>query len=311
MLAKKDIEYVHDHFGVYDHDWRWYANFLGEPYFIGDTIVYFDGMTIYACAFSLRNLKLETPIERICHLLSSNAVFQGAKGIDIWGRFLEPPEEIQIADQTFQQHSFVDYQVDNHDVAVCIGDFSYEKLRKARLAKNAVRNKAIVTRIVSRHFFSYRHIELLDYWFKTHDISFPHTAFALSIFSFAKQKDVFLIESYAGNLLKGFAILSIPSRLRAVITQAFFENEPGQRYADSVMVEAIAYCVQNNIEYLHLGYSQTGALLEFKKKWGANWKSPPYREVFYTNSPLLGDHFSLGTYPWFLRILRNQFKKEW
>lgn len=310
MLAKENIEYVRDNFGIYDHDWRWYANFLGEPYLIGDNIVYFDGTVIYVCAFSLKDLQSEIAIEKIGHLLSSNTAFQSASGIDIWGRFPVPPEEIQIWDKIFKQYSFADYQANNRDVAICIKDFNYENLRKARLAMNAVRNKGLTMRVLKKDFFSYRHIQLLEHWFETHNISNTHSAFAISVFSFAKQEDVLVIESCIGNELKGFAILSLAGRRRAVISQAFFQNEPGQRYADSAMVEAIAYCERNNTEYLHLGYSQTKTLLEFKKKWGANWKGPPYREVFYTNSSLLGNHFSIGTHPWFLRILYNRFTRN-
>jgi hypothetical protein len=90
MLADLTIDWVDNHFNIYDHEVRLYSEALGEPYLIDDVIAYFDGIGLYIRAFSLTDERSEIDASRMLSILKRSQSEMGgvrARFINIWGRF--------------------------------------------------------------------------------------------------------------------------------------------------------------------------------------------------------------------------------
>jgi hypothetical protein len=310
MLAQDQIEIISKGFGVYDHDWRFYAEFLGEPYFINDVLVYFDGEIVFICAFPVGDVWREMSVEEIEAILNSKGEFQRAKGVDVWGRLSNMSEELRVGSGSLAQSARFDYDPHYFDVAISVENFDYQANFKARLARNAAANQGLTTQVTQRSNFTARHIQLIRHWMSTHDVSAIHTSFAIAINSFIKQHDVYLVEVYEREDLNGFAVISLPTEDKAVMTQCYFENRPGKRFADSTMAACLEFAGSRGIRRLHLGYSASDSLLRFKRKWGADWNGPSFREAFYVISAEIAKRFQSGFHPWCGWLLAQQFDRH-
>jgi hypothetical protein len=296
--------YISNHIGVYDHDWRFYANFLGEPYLIDDTLVYFDGMIVYICAFHLKDIWAEYQPRALEAILSSPA-FSDARGVDAWGR-ITIEEEISVGrERPLPRIELTDYDPLKVDATIDLASFSWEREPSARKARKSASNKGLLVRVVRRHALSANHIKLMQYWHETHDVSVVHGAMAASIASIVRESEVYLVESYMKDELVGFAVLSFPSPHHAVALQSFGRNLPGGRVGDSLKSGTIQFAIEQGAQTLHLGYSASSSHLAFKRKWGARIDGPPYREAFYTDLAGLASLFRTGRYLWQLRLVKG------
>ncbi len=89
MLAGDQADYVSERFGVYDHYWQYYANFLGEPFLLADLLVYTDGQMLYICAYPLRDVRISVS-QSVLQDLLFHPLFSTVRGVNIWGRFDVP-----------------------------------------------------------------------------------------------------------------------------------------------------------------------------------------------------------------------------
>ena len=87
MLDVNEQRYIADNFGVYDHNWLIYTDFLGEPFLIDNCIVYFDGTVLYICAFQLKAPHEPLDANIVIDKALSSKKFCGCKAIDIWGNY--------------------------------------------------------------------------------------------------------------------------------------------------------------------------------------------------------------------------------
>lgn len=306
MLAAEDLERLAKCCVLYDHNWRFYAQFLGEPFLLGQLLCYFDSRILYVCCFPLDDPWREVSLPELEAVVFRPGTFAGTEAIDLWGRIQEPPTYVSLGGRGLSRVKEVGYDDDLRDHALDVTNFSYAYQRAARLARNAALNRGLSTMIVQREYLNAEHIECIEEWFGFHTVHPTHSSFALSVGGLLRDPQVYLVEGYQRSSLAGFAIISLLGEEEASLNLAFYRSSLFPRVADAVMAKIIEFLRGQGRRRLFLGYSSTEGLRRFKTKWGGLPSGPPYREVFYAASEEWASRLRSGYFPWRERLLRHQ-----
>lgn len=306
MLSSTQENYIYRSAYLYDHDWQFWSEFLGEPFLIDDCFAFFDGEILSICTFSLSDPSYEAHLQDIERILKSAPQFAAATGLRLWGR-LRFGRDTKIA-QHYRCIEWFDYYESDCDLAIPLGEFSYATNRGARLARNAAQNKRMDARISKLQYLTTEHIAIIKEWIESNRVSRPAASIALSTQGLVKLPHVYVAESHCGDSLLGFSLISLPGQQLAVLLQSFMRVIPGSRIGDSLMVQAIEFSRKQNIARLHLGYSATESVRRFKEKWGATWRGPGYRYVAFSSSPNTTRLFQKGEYLWRDRLVAMLFQ---
>lgn len=280
MLDQANVQRLLREFRLTDQAWTLYAPTLGEPHLLDDVLLYTDDVVTHVCAFPLGNAARElspSDIERLVELLPTDYL----RAINVWGRFTAAPEQLRIRGRVFERRQFADYSPHRVELAIPIDLQTLEKEAAIRRVVSKIRRSALETEVVARPHLSAAHLRLIREMLATHDVIPFDVALILSIPALVRDPDTLLVEVRRERQLKAFAILWLPATDRAVSAWSFSRHEPGARYADAAMEASIRFCAANGKRYLHLGYSETEGIWNFKKKWGATVEGPAYRDAFY------------------------------
>ncbi|MEJ0061753.1 MAG: hypothetical protein WDO70_00745 [Alphaproteobacteria bacterium] len=310
MLTAAQIDDIDHAFGVYDHDWRYYAEFLGEPFLLGDCLAYFDGALLYYCAFPLSDCRKPVGRDQVLRSVEDFPFRRATRGFDIWGRYEDLPPELAMGGA--EPLSLVT-QFDEStatDAVIDLASFSYDTNREARLACNAARNKNIAVDILRRERLNAEHIMLMEAFFPAHEISPLHASFYLAIPALMKNPNIYLAEARQDGILKGYAVLSLINVEAASMPIGFYVKETGSRAADAVFAAMIAWGQARTLRRLHVGYSETDSLRNFKRKWGAATDGPTYRESRFAADTDLARYMKDGSHPWRERIYQSVIAKN-
>lgn len=292
-------------YAVFDHNWRYYSEFLGEPYHVGDFLLYFDGTVLYICAFRLGQPEVPCTLAELSLLLHSRAAFASARLVNVWGNF-SPPQSIAIGGIEHPIISDTGVNNDAYSVAIPITCFSYDKLPRARMSYRLAKNRGITTQVRRLTSLSAEHLSLITEWQSIHIISQPHRAMALATNAYLKMDDVYVVEASSGHGLVGFSVLGTYSCGTGFLVSSFTRNVPGGRVGDALKIQEIEFCRSARVHTLHLGYSATTSLLAFKQKWHAITASPPFREAFFTCHDAMRQMVSDERFLWCHRLLGGQ-----
>ena len=71
MLSVCDQDRIAQEFSVYEHEWRFFSGFLGEPFLLNNCLVYWDGTTANVCAFPLGESQESIGASEIDRMLSA------------------------------------------------------------------------------------------------------------------------------------------------------------------------------------------------------------------------------------------------
>lgn len=301
MLSKKEQDYIWANASLYDHDWRFWSEFMGEPYLINDCLVFYDSRVLYICGFPFQKITQELTTKHIRSILDAKRNFSKAEGIRIWGRTSFGQEDSFI--DGFRCIEWLDYYDSDSDMAIELEKFTYDRYIKARLARNAALNKGYKSSVKKRKYLTADHIQIITNWAEFHDISSAAASIASSIQGLIKTPRVCLIEARFKGSLVGFLVLSQPGKGIAVVLQSFALDISGRRAGDSLMVEAIKYLEEKGVIRLHLGYSATESIMAFKKKWGCTWNGPGYYYITYSSSEEMTALFIDGRFLWRDRLV--------
>jgi len=301
LLAESESRLVAEGFGVYEHDWRYFSSFLGEPFLVGNLLAYFDGSFLYICCFPLGDVETEVSADELMHVASQQE-FQAAGAVDVWGRFAAV-DTLRLQSRRLPRIKYTDYAPSSFDVYIDLRTFDRQDVRGARLAWNAVRNRGVVGRATSLDYLDAEHVVLVEDWLRAHDISSVHASIVAGLTAEIRAQQAVVFEALADDgAIIGFAITTVCSRDVAVLHHLFSNNAKGSRAADCLLGTAIDFFQNQGIRRLHLGYSYTSSLLRFKRKWGAVNECPRYREAFYTDSSTLGGLIRVGQFLWASRV---------
>jgi hypothetical protein len=309
MLAERDINRIRSEFQLFDHNWRFYSSFLGEPFLVGDLLTYFDGAILYVCGFPLGDC-LRTISQAEIERVLREREFRGVSMVDIWGRLPDSLDLVRPFDgEPMQRVQFEEYAPNICDLAIPITSFSFDTHPKARLRRNSGRNRNIEVTVTKRDRLTFEHMHLISGWFAQHDVSMPHASMALSTAAYVGDPDVSVFEAYLEGTLRGFAVVAFAAEAHAIVVQGFYDNIRGGRVADAVMSKMIEESTARGVLWLHLGYSMTEGLRQFKRDWGATWEGPSFREVFYSISQEFTELIRSGNFIWHERLSAGTLRR--
>jgi hypothetical protein len=299
MLDRSEIDHIRRNFAVYDQSWDFYCGFLGEPHFIEDCLVYFDGRILYICAFPLTDPYCELPLASVMEILSKFAS-DSVEGVNIWGRLPVLPTDLLLPQGHGRCFSPVEdeYEFDSGEHVIDLLSFDYANLPKARKSLRRAHRAQVYSRVVTRDYLTATHIKLLRRFLETHTISSVHAASYLSIQQLLSHPNTIIVESYFGDTLVGFKVIVLSGSHAATSICGFYDSFAARGASDISMAAAIEYCQQIGCQRLHMGYSATPSLIAFKEKWGATRSGPAYKEAFYYLTDPVRHAFERGEFLW-------------
>lgn len=300
MLACSDVDRLSKQFYAYDHDWRFYWSFLGEPFLIGDLLVYFDGTILYIAAFPLDDPK-RVVREREVADIASLSQFRACRCVDVWGRF-EAPDAIVVGSTVLERFDESGYDANPIASVIDVSGFDLGDHREARKAVNRARNKRYSSRASNADGLTARQIVLIEEWRRDHDLGPIAVSIAAAIPAYVRWNNVETIEATLGDDVVGFGLVSFVAPHAAVLSQSFLLKSPGGVAGDVVFHGAISLCKQRGVRELHVGYSSTDSLIRFKKKWGALPRAR-FREAFYAVDDQIEDLVSRQRFLWQRRLV--------
>ena len=305
MLSDLDKSRIRSEFGVFDHEWSFYSTSRGEPFLVGDFLIYFDGVFLCICAFRLGEVWAEVSHSQVQSALEEVPGSASAQGLCLWGRH-DPIKALTLGDgRLLKRVAFNDYDESFVDAVVDLRSFDFGCLREARLAANAVARGSLSCEIVQRRSLRAEHFALIQDWANGHEIS-PRSAGAVAgLPRHVCEDHVHLVECRLGGSLVGFAVLALVGR-SAVFSQGFSRRINGQRVGDALYSRMIAFGKERDMLRLHLGYSPSPGLIRFKEKWGARLLGPPFRDSLFTDSPALTSLFEAGRFRWHERLTQDE-----
>jgi hypothetical protein len=302
MLSHRDKQRIRSEFEVFDHEWSFYASSRGEPFLVGDFLVYFDGVLLCVCAFRLGDAWNEASIQQIQGAVEAVPEFALAQGMCLWGRYVSI-DAVELSDgKRLERTAFKDYDETFVDAVIDLGDFDYSRHRKARLAANAVAKGDLRSAVVQRDALLAEHFALIQDWANGHDVS-PRSAGVLAgLTQHVCQDHVYLVECRLDGSLVGFTILALVGH-RAIFSQGFSRRIDGERIGDALYAKMIAFAKERDMSHLHLGYSPSSNLVRFKEKWGGRRTGPPFRDSLFTDSGVLTRLYESGRFRWHDRLV--------
>jgi hypothetical protein len=309
MLANEDVVFIEKNFGCYDHLWRYYAGFLGEPFLLDDLLVYFDGVGLFIAAFpfgdeeEVARPKIESAFEKAVHVVGGNRI----SFVNIWGRF--PKTEQKMLNSIGISYPLLessDYYTSMFDTVMDLSKFSYETSSKARRRKSVAIKRGYRLSLRKRISFSWRHLSLIEQWAEKNSVSVIHRQFTNTLMSYLHNNSVTVYEAYDGNTLIGFSVVQyihcIPTR--AVEVATILEKTKGSRAGDFIFCSILDDCLETKVGFIHRGYSATESLLRTKESWGGCTRSDPFREEFFYRDSHGKEILQSERYLWGLRLLK-------
>ena len=288
MISQDQANFVAEHFNIFEHNWSFYEDVLGESCLLGDILAYCDGAGIYLPAFSLRSSGYEFTAGEIAHFVEQAfqhfSQVQPTRFIDVWGQFCDLPPVYRSQDgRQYTLYVQTAYQEESFDSIFDLLVFDQETPPSARKRLRALKNKDIQTTIRKTRGFSYEHFAIIESWLHDHAsvVSSIHREFLYALRSYVNKGEAFFCEARSQNKLVGLSIISVIGHERMAILNSFPSRIPGLRVGDALFAEAIKFARQNGIRWIHYGYSVNKSLLSTKESWGATGRSSSFRESFY------------------------------
>lgn len=299
MLTERDRTAVADAFNVYEHEWRFFAPFTGEPFLIdGQYLCYFDGAVANLCLFGLK--REWVPEAAFREIVDSLPFVNEIQLIQAWGDF-DPsthpvgPQLVIVDPDMLSGRQESEFTTD-------VSAFDLDRLRRAKKSLRTSELKGVHTRMIFTDGLDAEHLALIDEWRRSHDVA-PVASLAVSTLGhYCAHDDVHLIDARRDSDLLGFAVLSHPVPERTLKMFSFGRRTAGLRIGDALAHEAILASRQLGAHTLHNGYAD-GALAAFKVKWGAEQLTPSYRHAIYARPGIWNERAGAGRFHWALRLL--------
>jgi hypothetical protein len=302
MLTEEEQDSIIRNMCVYEHEWRYLASYLGEPFLLEDILAFFDGRVLSICAFTLgdaRQLSDNDFEERITIVDQSIC----PELVSAWGN-VQLPEKIKMGGKelcpvTNSEEKYLgDYSIDIYEH---FDNFSPE----ARKAIRSFKRDGLQTTISPSTRLSWRELDLIEKWRNRISPGIIGTIAGASISNFVLSVPSYTARCFFGKHLVGFSVFTKPSPDRAVNLMSFAERLQGIRIEDSLLHATIEACKLQNISRLHLGYAGTDSLASFKEKWGAKKTGPNYTQAIYVTGQEWENRAKDSNFFWLARLLQN------
>jgi hypothetical protein len=306
MLSSDQSAYVASRFNVYDHNWAFYEELLGESFLLENVLSYCDGAGLYLAAFSLSKAGQIFESNQVIEYL--NRAFDCLRGgepnfINIWGRFQDLPNRLAFpSGAEFHLLDQSEYYSDMFDSIFDVESFEREKPRTASRRLRALARKGVLTNVRRCATFDHEHRSIIERWSKTHIVSVVHQEFFYVLGAYIKRDGVYLCEARSNGTLLGVSVIATIGNERMVVLNSFPLRGDGLRVGDALFAETISFAQKNSVRWIHRGYSAAPSLLRAKESWGATSRSSPYREAFYVRDTAAAMLISEKRFLWRQRL---------
>lgn len=301
MLTVLEQERLSANMCVYEHEWRYLASYLGEPFLLDDILAFFDGSVLHINAFSLERMRPISAAEIASRL---DAVHDCWKPhlIHLWGNTVAP-DEFKLGGRRFacSTRAELKYPGEHTIVLAQCGEYSKE-------AKKAIRSferDGLKTIVSTPARLSWRHLTLIETWRDRIRPGSASTVAGASIANYVRAERPHVVECVKDGELVGFSVFSRPKPERAVNLMSFSERLPGVRIDDSLLFATVEFCKEREIETIHLGYAGNAMLARFKEKWGARKTGADYTQAIYSADQRWDSLAKKFSFFWWSRLLES------
>jgi len=314
MLSSEDQDIIKKNFNIYEHNWRYYEEFLGEALLLDDVVVYSDGRGIFFPAFSLSRpgyeftyTEIADYIKRACDSFKNCRM----EFVDLWGQFGTLPAKYAMPDgQIFSLLSQSDYHEDGFESVFDLHDFDKNPPKSAVKRIKALAHKPLSITVEPAVFLSAEHLALMEQWISSHEVSDSHKEYMFALKPYIRRPDVYLCDVRSHGVLIGFSVFGVVSATTMVVVSSFLTRGEGMRVGDALFHSAIQFARAHGLHRIHRGYSATETLLKIKESWGCTIRSALYREALYTGSEAIREQCTKGSILWRARITDFKWRPE-
>jgi len=161
MLTEEEKDRIIRSMCVYEHEWRYLASYLGEPFLLEDILVFFDGRALNVCVFTLgdaRQLSCDDLERRMATLDQGMA----PELVHVWGN-VHTPEGIEIGGKEprcvmkAKEEYLGEYSID-------ISEQSESFSAEARKAIRSFERDGLRVTINPSTRLSWRELDLIEKW---------------------------------------------------------------------------------------------------------------------------------------------------
>lgn len=306
MLTPSEAARISSHFNIYEHNWQFYQELLGEAVLLDDVLAYCDGSGLYLSAFPLSDARASLTAPQVLDALQ--AAFRrfpeaGIAFINIWGRFEDLPAGCSSEDGTdYVLAEQSDYYEAMFETIFDVEDFDRNRAKSAAKRLRNLRNSGISTEMLGVAGLSHAHLQIIERWMRMHEVSMVHREFFYTLKSYVGRDGVHVCEARKEGALVGLSIVAIVSDDRLVALNSFPMRAPGLKAGDALFAATIDFARQHGLRWIHRGYSANETLLHTKESWGSVSRTPPYREAFYARDESAAQMVAEGKFLWRLRL---------
>jgi hypothetical protein len=305
MIDQAEDEIVGRFFSIYDHNWRFYEELLGQAVLVGDALAYCDGCGLYLAAFNLGPEPKTYTATEVFDLIERAFKAQRQpklRFVNIWGRFEDLPPQVSLG-PTMGRVEQSEYFEGIFDSIFDLRQFDARTSPAARKRLRQLRRSPVDVKVGEREAFSHEHFALLEAWLQAHPkVSPVHREFFFTLPAYIKRSNVYVCEARVGSTLVGFSVIGVVSAERMVLHSAFPLRGNGLRAGDALFNASVDFARSRGIRWLHAGYSASPELLQSKEAWGAMGRSPLYREAFYSADEDMTRRIASGRFIWRMRL---------
>jgi hypothetical protein len=305
VINKSEAREISSRFAAYEHEYRFFSGYLGEPFLFRDCILYFDGEVLNVPAFTLRNSSARFDLQSINDFLDEQSIDVSPRLVHVWGDFFPKPMLV-FGENRLDLFNHEDVQIE-HEGEYTIDIRTFDPAATAELRKTIrkVRESDLRCIVSKVDELTWRQLSLISNW--TERLK-PGTAGGMagaSIAGFVRSNDCYVVSAILNNQVVGFSVFSLPDSVRAVNLMSFSLRIEKLRIDDALAYRTIQHCDQLGVKRVHLGYSGSESLSRFKRKWGARQTGASYRQAIYTAGEKWTQHADDFSFFWLPRLLSN------
>lgn len=304
MLTHEEQSRVVKDMCVYEHEWRYLAGYLGEPFLLDDVLCFYDGRALNVCVFTLGSAKTLSSDELKSRLAILDKEIQ-PRLVHVWGDVFTPANievgRVKLRRVVQAEAKFPgEYSLDLANVP---GAYSAEVMKAIR----SFRRDNLQFTVDASTRLSWRELALIERWQERISPGIAGTVAGASIAGYVLSSSSYTVRCFIDHRLVGFSVFSRPTAERAVNLMSFAERLRGVKIEDGLVYSTIQTCRSQNVRWLHLGYAGTDSLGRFKQKWGATKTGADYTQAIYVDGQDWEKCAQDFTFYWWARLLGHRF----
>ena len=281
MIDPQQHEYIKQHLYSSDHDYFFFSNSLGEPFFQRDVLYFYDGETLTLVGFLLDNsLGRMEVFERLQDIALAHVTTRTVHFINYYGPW--PLDFGQPLDKDFELRYMSSPDIYNVDLFIDLDDPRVLRTRNARDSIRKAQHNGFVSSIGKQSFLGYEHINLTRKLVSHSQLELSDATYYANALSLIKSEHSVLFEARLAQELVGFAVAHEFFSRKPFLTVVCLD-EAIKGVSDFLYATIINHFIAGGARRLGLGYSIHEGLFRYKSKWGGVKSNAPFYQFQWMN----------------------------